>query len=246
MDERPIEPIHFPEQLMRMFDGIKCSVWVFGAGLAMSSVHAVAEQITRPASGVTRIMFNTPGELSVRPGTEEKLTVEAEPKVLAQLDIGVKGDTLTLASKGSFKTDKGIKYTLTIKSFRGLKTGASGNSAIEGFSGSDADIELGGSGDVGLKNMKAGRLGIVVNSSGNVEASGSGKTVMARIDGSGNIDTTGYQAQVVEARLDGSGTIRVYADESLKASIGGAGNIEYKGKAKVTQSVTGAGNVARI
>ncbi|MEO8104284.1 MAG: head GIN domain-containing protein, partial [Betaproteobacteria bacterium] len=198
--------------------------------MASTSLTAMADQMTKPAPGVTRIVFNTPGELTIRPGADEKVVVEAESKVLAQLDVGVKGDTLTLGSKGSFKTDKGLKYTVTIKGFRGLRTGASGNASIEGFAGNDADIELGGSGDVGLKNMKAGRLAIVIKNSGNVEASGAGKSVVARIDGSGSIDTSAYQAQVVEANVDGSGTIKVYADESLKAGIGGAGNIEYKGK----------------
>ena len=231
---------------MRMNNRTMCAGVVIGAWLSLTSIQALADQMTRPANGVTRIVFNTPGELNVRAGAEEKLLVEAEAKVLAQLDIAVKGDTLTLASKGSFKTDKGLKYTVTIKSFRGLKTVASGNSSIEGFSGSDVDVELGGSGDVGLKNMKAGRLAILIKSSGNVEATGSGKSVVARIDGAGNIDTTNFQAQTVEAKVDGSGTIRVHADESLNAAIGGAGNIEYKGKAKVTQSITGAGNVGRI
>ena len=70
--------------------------------------------------------------------------------------------------------------------------------------------------------------------------------MVAKIDGSGNIDTTNYSAQTVEARIDGAGSIRVHADESLTATISGAGNIEYKGKAKVTQSITGAGTVGRI
>ncbi len=214
--------------------------------LALSPVAAMADQITKPAPGVTRVVFNTPGELSIRPGADEKVIVEAEAKVLAQLDVSVKGDTLTLASKGSFRTDKGVKYTVTIKSFRGLKTLASGNSSIEGFAGPDVDVELGGSGDISLKNMKPGKLAIVLKNSGNVEATGSGKTVVARIEGSGNIDTTGFQAQVVDATIEGSGTIKVHADESLKAGISGAGNIEYKGKAKVTQSITGAGNVGKI
>lgn len=231
---------------MRMFDRTKCFGCALGLAIALTSIQALADQMTRPAGGVTRIVFNTPGELVVRPGGEEKVLVEAEAKVLALLDISVKGDTLTLASKGNFKTDKGLKYTVTVKAFRGLKTGGSGSSSIEGFSGPEVDVELGGSGDAGLKNMKAGRLGIIISGSGNLEASGSGNAVMARIDGSGNIDTTNFQAQKVEARLDGSGTIRVHADESLNATIGGAGNIEYKGKAKVTQSITGAGNVGRI
>ena len=201
--------------------------------------------MTRPAAGVTRIVVNTPGDLIVKSGTDEKLLVEAEPKVLAALDISVKGDTLVLSSKG-FQTDKGLKYTLVIKSFRGLKTESSGHSTVAGFEGTQADVELGGSGDIVLKNMKYDRLGIVIKDAGNVDVSGSGKTLIARIDGSGTIEATKYSAQAVEATLEGSGSIRVFADQTLKAAIGGAGNIEYKGKAKVTQTITGAGSVDRI
>ena len=215
--------------------------------LAMASASsAFAEQMTKPASGVTRVVFDTPGELVIRAGSDEKVIVDAEPKVLAQLEISTKGETLTLSSKGRFSTDKGIKYSVTIKGFRGLKTMASGNSTVEGFSGNDVDVELGGSGDISLKNIKAGRLAITLKNSGSVDASGGGKAVVAKIDGSGNIDTTNYSAQTVEARIDGAGSIRVHADESLTATISGAGNIEYKGKAKVTQSITGAGTVGRI
>lgn len=210
------------------------------------SLTAHAETMTKAVDGVTRIVFKTTGDLQVRVGAEEKLTIEAEPKVLAQMDIGVKGGTLTLASKGSFKTDKGLKFTLTLKSLRGLKSDGSGNASIEGFSGSDIDIEAAGSGDIKLKNIKPGKLSIMLPGSGNIEAAGSGKSVVARIDGSGDIDTQKFSAQAVEARIDGSGNIKVHADETLNAVIGGAGNIEYKGKAKVTQSITGAGSVERL
>src|SRR5258706_16413425 len=93
----------------------KYSEWMVGIGLALAASAASADQLTRPAAGVTRIVFNTPGELVVKPGSDEKLLVEAEAKVLAALDISVKGDTMVLSSKGSFKTDKGLKYTLSIK-----------------------------------------------------------------------------------------------------------------------------------
>jgi hypothetical protein len=219
---------------------------ILALGLALANSAAIAEVMTRPAEGVTRVVFSTPGDLSIRVGAQEKLTVDAEPKVLAKLDISVKGDTLTLSSKGSFKTDKSLKYTLTIKSFRKLRSDASGNSTIEGFGGNDIDVESAGSGDISLKNVTPGRLQIAIPGSGNVDASGSGKSLVARIDGAGNIDTVKFLAQVAEAHIDGSGNIRVYADESLKAAISGAGNIEYKGKAKVTQSITGAGSVDRL
>ena len=230
---------------MRMRKLMNCCPWFIGMGLAVMSFAAAADTMTKPAAGVTRVVNNTVGELIVKPGTDEKLVVEAEAKVLQALDISVKGDTMTLSSR-SFKTDKPVIFTLSIKAFRGLKTGGSGNNSVEGFAGNEADVELGGSGNIDLKNLKFGRMGIVQTGSGNVDVSGGGKTLTARVDGSGNIDATKYPAQVVEAKLDGSGNIRVHADETLKAAIGGAGNIEYKGKAKVTQSITGAGSVDRI
>ena len=217
-----------------------------GVCLALMVQSASAEVMTKPADGVTRLVFKTSGDLSVRVGTEEKLTIEAEPKVLAQMDVGIKGGTMTLASKGSFKTDKGLKFTLTLKSLRGLKSDGSGNIVVDGFSGNDIDVEAGGSGDIKLKNIKPGKLQIAMPGSGNIEVAGSGKSMVARIVGSGEIDALKFNAQAVEASIEGSGNIKVHADDSLKAVIGGAGNIEYQGKAKVTQSITGAGSVDRI
>ncbi|MBL0123208.1 MAG: DUF2807 domain-containing protein [Betaproteobacteria bacterium] len=213
---------------------------------ASAGITSAQEVMTRPAAGVTRIVFKTPGELQIRQGTEEKLTVQAEAKVLAQLDISTKNDILTLGSKGNFKTDKGLKYTLTLKSFRSLKTEGSGSSSVEGFAGPEMDFEGAGSGDISIKNIKPGRMNIVIKGSSNIDVSGSGKQLIARIDGSGTIDAVKFQAQAAEARIDGSGNISVNAEETLKATIGGAGNIEYKGKAKVTQSITGAGNINRL
>ncbi|MES2931990.1 MAG: head GIN domain-containing protein [Pseudomonadota bacterium] len=229
---------------------IKTTNTVSNAMIALCLVSAAstasAEIMSRAADGVSRILFTTPGELLVRYGAEEKLTVEAEPKVLAQMNISLKGDTLTLASKGSFKTDKPLKFTLTIKSFRSIKSDASGNAQIEGFSGTDMELEAAGSGDLGLKNIKPGKLKIALTGSGNVKATGSGKSLLASIDGSGNIDTVKFLAQAVDARIVGSGDIRVHADQTLNASISGAGNIEFEGKAKVTQSITGAGSIERL
>lgn len=214
--------------------------------MALMAQSVCAEVMTKPADGVTRVVFKTSGDLSVRVGTEEKLTIESEPKVLAQMDIGIKGGTMTLASKGSFKTEKGLKFTLTLKSLRGLKSDGSGNILIEGFTGTDFDVEAGGSGDIKLKNITPGKLQIAMPGSGNIEVAGSGKSMVVRIGGSGDVDALKFNAQTVEARIDGSGNIKVHADDSLKAVIGGAGNIEYQGKAKVTQSITGAGSVDRI
>ena len=217
-----------------------------GALLAGVATAAAAETMTKPATGATRVVFSTPGELIVKPGSEEKVVIEAEAKVLPKLDVSMSGGTLTITSKGSFKTEKTLRYTVTLKTFRGLKADGSGNSLVEGFSGGDMEVEAGGSNNVEVKNVKADRLKLVITSAANIEASGSGKTVVARIDGTGNIDAVGFHAKSADTTLEGSGTIRVYADENLKAVLNGAGNIEYKGNAKVAKTINGAGSVDPI
>lgn len=232
--------LHYMRQLAHIW------VWCLGFATLAAATPALADKKVYPADGVTRIVFSTPGELVVRPGTEERLVVEAEAKVLAQLDISAKGGILSLRSKGSFKTDKGLKYTLTIKAFRGLKTTASGNSLIEGFSGAEMEIDAGGSGNIDLKNMSASRLALSISDSGNIVAAGSGKSLVARIDGAGTIEAASFPAKSVDARLEGSGSIRVHAVETLKAVINGSGDIEYKGNAKVSKTINGAGSIDRM
>jgi hypothetical protein len=166
--------------------------------------------------------------------------------VLAKLDIGISGDTLVLASKEQFQTDKPLKFTLTIQSLRGITSAGSGNVWVENFTGPSLDISATGSGNIKLKDIKENRLFIVIKGSGKADASGSGEMVIARIDGSGTIDTTNFHAQFVEADLNGSGEILVHADHQLNAAIRGAGNIKYQGTAKIMQSISGAGTIGRL
>ena len=217
---------------------------VSASALMIAAAHA--EQMTLPATGATQVSISTVGDLVIRPGTDEKVIVEAEPKVLAKLDVSTKGDTLTITTKGDFSTQKPVKFTVTLRALRRLTTSGSGSSLVEGFSGPNFDVDVNGSGDVSLKNIKSTKLNVRLQASGNVDVTGSGTTVIARVDGSGNIDAREYRARVVEATIDGAGNIYVHADESLKASIGGAGSIEYKGKPKVSQNVTGAGTVGPL
>lgn len=223
--------------------------WCLGVGLSMVQVigHAAAlEKKTYPTAGVTRIEFATPGELVVKPGAEEKLVIEAEPKVLAALDPVVKGDSLNMRSKGSFKTEKGVTYTLTIKAFRSLKTTGSGNSRVENFEGREMDVTAAGSGSIDLKGLVAERMSLLIANSGDISAKGRAKTLAARIDGAGTLDAASVPARAVDAKLAGSGSIRVHAEETLKANLSGAGSIEYKGNPKLTQSISGAGSIDRM
>jgi hypothetical protein len=215
-------------------------------GFVLTIPKSFAEVITRAADTVTQIDFKLPGDLLVRYGTNEILTVDAESAVLPKLDIGIKNGVLTLAAKAPFKTDQPLKFTLTIQLLQGLMSEGSGNVWIENFFGTNIDIASKGSGKIRLKNIKSNRLSISIAGSGAVDASGSGAMAIETIDGSGMIDTTNFRAQFVEAHINGSGHIRVHADNRLNAVIRGAGNINYQGNPMVTQSVSGSGAIGKL
>lgn len=207
---------------------------------------AGVEKMVKATPGVTRVVMDAPGELTVKPGNDEKVVIEAEPKVLAKLEAVVSGDTLTLKTKGNFRTDKGIFYTVTLLKFRSVKTLSSGNVAISGFGGNEIDVLASGSGDIVLSGIKPTRLSLKIVDAGNITASGEGAQFNAQIEGSGNIDALKFVARRAEASIEGAGNISLRAEESLKAKIDGVGRIEYAGKARVSKEINGAGNIERV
>lgn len=214
---------------------------------AMGQAQAAGvEKMVKATPGVTRVVMDAPGELTIKPGNDEKVVIEAEPKVLAKLEAVVSGDTLTLKTKGNFRTDKGIFYTVTLLKFRSVKTLSSGNVAISGFSGNEIDVLASGSGDIVLSGIKPTRLSLKIVDAGNITASGEGAQFSAQIEGSGNIDALKFVARRAEASIEGAGNISLRAEESLKAKIDGVGNIEYAGKARVSKEINGAGNIERV
>jgi hypothetical protein len=194
-------------------------------------------------SGIERVVIETPGSLQIRPGPEAQLTIEAEPEVLRQLDNVSEKGVLYLRSKGSFSTQRGLRYELVIPRLRALSVQGSGDVTVGDFRGEALDVDLGGSGEVALEGVKIERLGLQLSGSGNIEASGRGNALQVEIAGSGGIGAEGYAVARAVAKITGSGNISVHADKQLTAIIDGSGNIQYKGHPVVTQSVSGSGSV---
>lgn len=211
--------------------------------LAACMMPTLADSATYPAHGASRVVFKLPGELQLRQGEREEVKIDADAALLPKLDIALQGDTLVLGSRGSFKTDKPLKITVTLKSLRAFRSEGSGDALLSGFSSAALDIDSAGSGHLALSKLKAERLTLTVSGAGDIDAAGSGNTLSARISGTGNIDASAYPVSRADAVIAGSGEIRVDAKDELKAAIQGAGNIAYKGKPRLQQSVSGAGSV---
>jgi len=213
--------------------------------LVVPAVLAAPATETRnfPARGVTHVVLETPGSLDIRPGKAEQLTVEAEPKVMQKLDVSVSGHTLYLRSKGDFKTEARLHFSLEIPRLNGLEAQGSGDARVGAFRVDELDVNLAGSGDVSLDGVQAASLDLKLTGSGNLKALGHGDSLRAEISGSGDIAADGYAVARADAMISGSGEIRVHASDRLQASIDGSGNILYGGHPKLNQNISGAGSV---
>jgi hypothetical protein len=69
-------------------------------------------------------------------------------------------------------------------------------------------------------------------------------TIVAAVQGGGNIDLHTLDAENATAAVDGGGRVHVHADRHLTAAVNGGGHIGYSGGAEVTSAVNGGGSVS--
>lgn len=219
------------------------------AGIAMMiSATAQAGELAhfeRDVTGVDRVSVAVAGDIEIRPGSNDHLEVIAEQSVIDALDITVDGNTLSIASRAGFRTQRSITFRLSLRRFSALTSDASGDALVEGFRSPVVTITQAGTGDIRLNRLQADTLTLDMPGSGMIHASGQGERLISRIEGAGEIDAAGYAVTRADAAIDGSGLIAVHAAQQLTARIDGAGDITYDGSPTVHQSITGVGSIAR-
>lgn len=99
--------------------------------------------------------------------------------------------------------------------------------------GADLNLNITGSGDIDVKNVKATTVKTIVSGSGDVKMKGSTQTAMLTVNGSGDISADKLTATNVVATVSGSGDISCYASKQLDAKASGSGDIEYKGSPSI-------------
>lgn len=206
------------------------SVLVAGLGIAGNRTQTVQgsgrlQTEKRTVGSFDKIKLDSAGNLNIQVGGPISVEITAENNILPLLSSTVKDKTLTLASKGSMSTKKGITYKITVPSL-------------------DL-VTIDGSGKVVVTGAKGKRLGFDVSGSADIEAIGKVDQVVVNIDGSGNLKLFGLQATNALVKIDGSGSIKTSVSKDLKVSIDGNGNIQYKGNPKITKSIDGNGTITK-
>lgn len=105
-------------------------------------------------------------------------------------------------------------------------------------------FDLSGSGDLVVRDYDQPSLAVIVNGSGEVDASGRTETVDLRISGSGEADLSGVETRDADIRISGSGEAAVGPTGAADISISGSGDVTLTRRpASLNQSISGSGEV---
>lgn len=201
----------------------------------------------RAVSGFDRVDWQASGELAIEQTGRERLSVEAEPAVLAKIVTEVRGGRLLIGFKpGRVESRETVRFVLELKSLVALDAAGAGALRIGTLSAADLSLQMTGSDTLRLARLSARTLDVRLAGAGDaaVEA---GRVERQRvvIAGAANYHAPRLDCRDAEVAIDGSGNIELAASERLVARIAGAGDIVYHGQPRVSETITGAGSVRR-
>jgi len=201
---------------------ILTAIALAASGLALAAPTATD---VRELGAFDEVVWEAAGELLVEQSQRERLSIEAEPAVLAKIVAEVRERRLRIGfAPGSIPTRHPIRFRLETRQLLALETRGSGAVRIAALSTPQLLLVLSGSGDIQLAELRA-------------------RSLEVRLAGAGTVAIEGGQVRDAQVSIGGSGQVRVPPSERLTASISGSGMLLYRGRPQSAQSMTGAGLV---
>jgi len=228
------------------FSGCDITDEVFNAERIRGSGKVV--QQTRDVSGFTEVRLAATGEMEIRFGSSESLTIEGEDNLLPRLQAEVENGKLTIrAERGvSLSPTVPIHYTLVVEELTALELSGSGKIHAAPVRSRDFSVSVPGSGDIRLDELLADTLTAQISGSGSIEVPGKVVSQRVRISGSGDYDGSNLQSNSADVSISGSGDMQVWVRDDLRASISGSGRVDYYGNPKISRHISGSGKVRNI
>jgi Putative auto-transporter adhesin, head GIN domain len=198
----------------------------------------------RPVAGVHAVDLQTSGDLTIRLGDAESLTINAGADAIDNLSSEVVDGTLVLGSKPATWNSGSISYSLSVRSLDGIEVEGSGSVTGDGVLTGQARLTISGSGSVTLSALELTNLTADLSGSGGAVVSGSSASSAVGVSGSGDYDGSALTTARTTVDSSGSGRARVNASESLSVTVSGSGDVTYGGNpGRVDRDVSGSGDV---
>lgn len=205
-----------------MTRSLVAAIALAACGLALAAPTATD---VRELGAFDEVVWDAVGELLVEQSHRERLSIEAEPAVLAKIVAEVRERRLRIGfAPGSIQTRHPIRFRLETRALVALELRGSGSVRIAPLSTPKLQLALKGSGDIQVAALRA-------------------RSLEVRLTGAGNVAIDGGQVRDAQVSIGGSGQVRVAESEHLTVGIAGSGELLYRGRPQIARSITGAGSV---
>lgn len=203
---------------------------------------------SREVSHFTGLALAVPGDVELRMGNTESLTIETDENLQELIEAVVENGTLRVRpiKRDLQLNTRNMKVIVQAKTIDRIAVGGSGSVDADNLKAPKLQFDVGGSGSINVHNMESDAVAVSLGGSGSLKAAGSTDRLQVSIGGSGNVQTEKLAARDVSVSIGGSGKAVVWAKQSLNLSVAGSGDIAYYGDPQVSKSIMGSGTVKRI
>ncbi|MBC23702.1 MAG: hypothetical protein CMJ32_07280 [Phycisphaerae bacterium] len=183
---------------------------------------------TVPITGIMAIDALGVGDITIRFGSREVLTITTDENILAgNIQTVVTGDTLHLTHSGSIRPTRGVQYELVLTSLD--------------------MINLGGSIHARVNDIDAQDLEIIMSGASELEIFGQARILALDCSGSSQANAMNLLSDTVQVSLSGASEASVHALTSLDANVSGASMLFYDGTtSSASFKTTGAAEIKNI
>jgi hypothetical protein len=214
--------------------------------LALSACSGVTRTETRDVSGFNSVTVSSFGELVIRQGDVESLTIEAPSDYLRYLETSVVNNTLNISTRRGFigAPARRVVYTLTVKELDRIQLSGAGTIKIlGGLKSTDFNLNLTGAGSIEIDSLSANSLVVNFSSAGAIVVAGKVDKQTVTMSGVGSYEAGDLESNSAKIVLTGAGSAVVWAKNTLDVTVSGVGSVGYYGNPQVSQNISGLGSV---
>lgn len=203
-------------------------------------------QQTASLTAFTDVISRGDFEITVIPSGRFYIKLEGESNILAQTETVIRGgNELTIQFKNSTNAGRHhtVKVWLEAPVFKSLNINGSGSfRSTDTLYSNRFNATVSGSGKIDVL-VKTGTGGADIFGSGDIILKGRSDITELRTNGSGSIKAFDLMSKTTLARISGSGNVETQSIDFLRAEIYGSGNIFYKGNPQMETVIVGSGAV---
>lgn len=181
-------------------------------------------------------------------GERERLTIEASPDLLSQIESTVRGHVLAIRLSASIWEKLGyalatsltrprVRLRLEVKSLTALSVFGAARVGISKLESDILSLRFQGAGKIQIAQLSAETLAVDLGGATWIELAGRATEQEVSLFGAGTYDAGDLESKRATVHLKGMGRASVWVIEDLTTDIRGVGSVEVRGEPRIRRAV---------